>query len=63
MASARVVLFNDDITTMEFVVQILEQIFGKTRDEALRLVLYINREGHGVCGVTRLSRPRTWRRK
>jgi ATP-dependent Clp protease adaptor protein ClpS len=49
--SAKVLLLNDDQTTMEFVVQVLENIFGKTRDEALKLVLAIHRGGSGECGV------------
>ena len=49
--SAKVLLLNDDQTTMEFVVQVLESIFGKTRDEALKLVLAIHRDGSGECGV------------
>ena len=36
---------------MEFVVQVLEVIFGKTRDEAIKLVLAIHRDGSGECGV------------
>jgi ATP-dependent Clp protease adaptor protein ClpS len=49
--AAKVLLLNDDKTTMEFVVQILEDIFGRTRDEALKMVLDIHRDGSGVCGV------------
>ena len=37
-ATARVLLLNDDETTMEFVVHVLENVFGKTREEALKLV-------------------------
>jgi ATP-dependent Clp protease adapter protein ClpS len=48
--AAKVILLNDDKTTMEFVVQVLENIFGKTRDEALKMVLGIHRDGAGVCG-------------
>jgi ATP-dependent Clp protease adaptor protein ClpS len=50
-ATARVLLLNDDTTTMEFVVQVLEGVFGKTREEALKLVLEIHRDGSGECGV------------
>ena len=50
-ATAKVLLLNDDETTMEFVVQVLENIFGKTHEEALRLVLDIHRNGSGICGV------------
>ena len=49
--SAKVLLLNDDQTTMEFVVLVLESIFGKARDEALELVLAIHRDGCGECGV------------
>jgi ATP-dependent Clp protease adaptor protein ClpS len=49
--AAKVILLNDDETTMEFVVQVLERIFGKTRDEALKLVLAIHHNGRGECGV------------
>ena len=51
MASAKVLLLNDNRTTMEFVVLILEEIFGKTRDDAIRLVVNIDEDGSGVCGV------------
>lgn len=50
-AMAKVLLMNDDTTTMEFVVQVLEGVFGKTREEALKLVLEIHRDGSGECGV------------
>jgi ATP-dependent Clp protease adaptor protein ClpS len=55
---AKVLLLNDDRTTMEFVVQVLEDIFGKTREEALRMVLDIHRDGSGVCGT--YDRERAW---
>ena len=50
-ATAKVLLLNDDETTMAFVVQVLEDIFGMTRDEALKLMLEIHRDGRGECGV------------
>jgi ATP-dependent Clp protease adaptor protein ClpS len=50
-ATTRVLLLNDDETTMEFVVGVLEDIFGKTRDEATRLMLEIHNNGRGECGV------------
>jgi ATP-dependent Clp protease adaptor protein ClpS len=53
--SAKVLLLNDDQTTMEFVVLVLESIFGKTHDEALKLVLSINCDGSGECGVYTLE--------
>jgi ATP-dependent Clp protease adaptor protein ClpS len=51
MASAKVLLLNDNKTPMEFVVLVLEELFGKTRDDAIRLVLNIDHDGSGVCGV------------
>jgi len=50
-AMASVLLLNDDETTMEFVVQVLEDVFGKTRYQALKLMLEIHRDGSGECGV------------
>jgi ATP-dependent Clp protease adaptor protein ClpS len=50
-ATAKVLLLNDDETTMEFAVEVLEDIFGRTRDEALKLMLQIHKDGRGECGV------------
>jgi ATP-dependent Clp protease adaptor protein ClpS len=50
-ATVKVLLLNDDETIMELVVHVLEGVFGKTRDEALKLVLMIDRDGRGECGV------------
>ena len=50
-STARVVLLNDDTTTMEFVVEVLREVFGKTDDEAVRLMLDIHRNGSSECGV------------
>lgn len=47
----KVVLFNDDFTTMEFVVYILERIFRKKPAEATRIMLEVHQKGSGVCGV------------
>ncbi|MFQ5513782.1 MAG: ATP-dependent Clp protease adaptor ClpS [Myxococcota bacterium] len=47
----RVVLYNDDYTPMEFVVVLLERLFGKGPAEATRLMLQIHRSGQGVAGV------------
>ncbi len=47
----KVLLFNDDYTPMEFVVAILEQVFGKGPSEATAIMLKIHNSGLGVAGV------------
>ena len=47
----KVLLLNDDYTPMEFVVHILENIFGKNREEAVQIMLHVHRHGVGICGV------------
>lgn len=47
----RVILLNDDYTPMEFVVNVLEQIFGMDRPKATRVMLEVHTKGKGVCGV------------
>ena len=46
-----VVLHNDDYTPMEFVVELIEQFFYKSRENATQIMLKIHTEGKGVCGV------------
>lgn len=47
----KVLLLNDDYTPMEFVVTVLQQIFGKHREDAVRIMLHVHTKGMGVCGV------------
>lgn len=47
----RVLLHNDDYTTMEFVVLILIDIFRKSAEEAAEIMLSVHEKGIGVCGV------------
>ena len=47
----RVLLLNDDYTPMEFVVLILQDVFNKTREDAMRIMLHVHKLGVGECGV------------
>jgi len=47
----KVLMLNDDFTPMEFVVHVLENIFGKSREDATRIMLHVHQRGVGICGV------------
>ena len=47
----QVLLLNDDYTPMEFVVDVLERVFGMDRSTATRVMLEVHTRGKGVCGV------------
>ena len=47
----KVVLHNDDYTTMEFVIKVLQMVFSKSEEEASEITLKVHKEGVGVCGI------------
>lgn len=50
-AMYKVLLHNDDYTTMEFVVQVLMQVFHKSVEQATHIMLNVHKRGIGMCGV------------
>ncbi|MDR1904544.1 MAG: ATP-dependent Clp protease adapter ClpS [Treponema sp.] len=55
----RVVLLNDNYTTMDFVVEILMSIFHKNEEDAERIMLDVHRKGRGIVGVYTLDIAQT----
>jgi ATP-dependent Clp protease adaptor protein ClpS len=47
----KVILLNDDYTPMEFVVEVIQRFFNKSREQATQIMLKVHTEGAGVCGV------------
>ena len=47
----KVILLNDDYTPMEFVVDVIQRFFSKSREQAMQIMLKVHTEGAGVCGV------------
>ncbi len=47
----KVLLFNDEFTTMDFVIKVLQTFFSMSHERATHLMLKIHHEGLAICGV------------
>ncbi len=55
----RVVLLNDDYTTMDFVVYVIQKVFRKPAAEATKIMMDVHKKGRGVVGTYPLDIART----
>ena len=51
----KVILLNDDYTTMDFVIEVLQRFFAMNRERAMQIMLKVHNEGSAVCGVYSLD--------
>ena len=47
----KVLLHNDDYTTMEFVIHVLQKFFAKSYDQSHAIMLKVHHDGIGICGI------------
>ena len=47
----KVIMHNDDYTTMDFVVEVLRRFFSKSQEEAVKIMMEVHELGRAVCGV------------
>jgi ATP-dependent Clp protease adaptor protein ClpS len=66
----KVLLLNDDFSTMEFVIEILTKVFRKTLEESETIMLNVHNNGKAICGIytkeialTKVAQVRTMARK
>jgi len=66
----KVIFHNDDYTTMEFVVRVLQRIYRKSSAEATEIMLRVHETGTGVAGIyakqiaeTKVKQTRKWARQ
>ena len=66
----KVLLLNDDFSTMEFVIEILTKVFRKSLEESEQIMLDVHNNGKAICGIytkeialTKISQVKTMARK
>lgn len=47
----RVLLLNDDYTTMEFVIDVLTSVFHHSEEKAAQIMMHVHQKGAGICGI------------
>ncbi|MDY3112773.1 MAG: ATP-dependent Clp protease adaptor ClpS [Helicobacter sp.] len=47
----KVLLLNDNFTTQDFVIEVLQKIFHKNMEDSINLMLQVHHEGKAICGI------------